>query len=284
MFGPDVLCRSDLSPGAYLEFAVRNCSSVYASLHNLDIPNTTEQIALQARDNLEVARLNFRPSSKIESPTAPVSVVSRIDQGEYKYFHQCKKGLLALTTAGLESAEDHVVRIIAPGIDDEGQGGMKFEGVWLNNGGRLLPMQRKGETTRTGPLSEPPPMRVEASTQYSRPILETEEGQKRTVDLCSKSQHLDPLLSPRKTLEIVTNAPHKIRAQSSNGSFAALVGWEALVGDMFEADHVNIKMDGVCLTSSCVRTAAQPATVKDVLFRRYRFESERFHELKTNCW
>jgi len=47
------------------------------------------------------------------------------------------------------------------------------------------------------------------------------------------------------------------------------MGWEYLLGDMFESDHVMIGMDGMCLIPDCIGGRGSPAGLADVFFQRF---------------
>jgi hypothetical protein len=267
---------SDLYSGAYLDFAVRNCSSVYASLYNRDIAYTTQKVTLQARDSSVATRLEFRTVSGKTRRTAPVSLVSHVDGTEYQYFHQSGKGLVAIT-ANLERSEDHIIRIIAAEMDGEGDRGVQFEGIWLNKGGSLVSLQRKKDAIWPQMDSVAPSTLTDESTRYSWQSSENDEVYQTQSSGPSHGDSEQSLLSPQKTLEIVTDVPSNLRGLSNHDSRAAVKGWEEMVGDMFGVDRVTIAVDGMCLTSPCISGAAPPAGVKDAFFRRYGFNVQKLY-------
>jgi hypothetical protein len=269
----DVVCfrgllrPSDLYSGAYLEFGVRNCSSIYASLHNTDTHHTTREVTLEARDVSVVTHLDFRPLSDKTSAARPVSLVSQIDEGEYKYFHRSGKGLVAIAAADLDASVDHVIRIIAPGNDDEGHEGIEFQGVWLDDGASLISEQRKSTPSET--VFDAASLLPTMSSKLLRAGMETNGLQKTRGGKVgnSGSQHLLP--GHRKTVEIATDLPQSFRGPVDNGSLATLKGYGDLIGDMFGIDQVRVAMDGMCLTSPCIGGTGQPTSVNDAFFRRY---------------
>jgi hypothetical protein len=267
---------SDLYSGAYLDFVVRNCSSVYASLHNRDVPDTTQEVTLQARDSPVANGLEFRTASEKTRHTAPVSLVSHVDSTEYQYFHQSGKGLVAITE-NLERSEDHIIRIIAAGMDGEGDRGVQFEGIWLNKGGSLASSPRKKDAIWSEMVSAAPSMLINKSARYSRQSSENDEAYQTQSSGPNHGDSEQSLLFPQKTLEIVTDVPSNLRGLGNHESRAAVKGWEEMVGDMFGVDRVSIAVDGMCLNSPCIGGAAQPAGVKDAFFRRYGFKSQKLY-------
>jgi hypothetical protein len=247
---------------------VRNCSSVYASLHNTDLPSTTQEVTFGGGDTSEVTRLNFRPLSKELSAPPPVSLMTRIVNGEYTYFHKCAKGLVAVTATALEPSEDHTIRVIAPGIDDEGRRAVEFEGLWLNTGASLASSPRTKRSVRPDMVSDALSVLSQKSPQYSRQNLGATGVKRFRSSGLSDNGFQQPASAPRKTLEIVTDLPRTLGPQTENESLTALTGWEDLVGDMFGADHVHIALNGMCLTFPCIGGSSQSASVEDAFFRR----------------
>jgi hypothetical protein len=224
-----------------------------------------QDIALRERDASNGSRLNFGPVSGKTRSAPPISLLSRLDYGEYHYFPQSGKGLVAVTAAGLSPSEDHIIRIIALAIDGETYTDIQFEGLWLDNGGSLVPSPEQQEIIRPKAASDGISVPQDKAGQYSRQHLGTEQVPGDTGSSVRKSQHLSLLF--RKTLEIVTDVP---RATSfNNRSLGALQGWEEVIGDMYGVDHVRIMLDDMCLVSPCIGGSAQPASVKDAYFRRY---------------
>jgi hypothetical protein len=268
----DALHPSDLNSGAYLEFAVRNCSSVYLSLHNSQLANSLQGIALKEKDASPESRLNFGPVSGRTGSAPPVSLLSRVDHGEYYYLPQSSKGLVAVTTAGLLPSEDHIIRIWPLALDGKTYTHMQFEGLWLDNGGLLIPPPERQQVIRPKAVSGGTSMLADGIGHYSRQHLGPEQDLKdRSSSLDEwQPQHL-PLV-PRKTLEIVTDVP--LATPNSNMSLNVLRGWDEMIGDMFDVDHVRIMLDTMCLESPCIRGSAKAATVKDAYFRRYHSQDQ----------
>lgn len=264
----DVLQPAHLSLGAYLEFGVHNCSSVYVSLYNSDLPNTASKTRSETSDTLDLTRLTFRPLSEATEPLPPVSLLSQIDHGEYTYFRQAGKDLVAIAAASLDSTKDHTIRITAPGTGDEAHTGMQFEGIWLSDGGSLTHPWDNPESPRRHMLAVTTSMLSHESEHHSRRSLKNEViDQSRsgnTEDNVSRSVRL----IPHKTIEIVSEAPRNPREQTKHESLGRLKGWQDWVGDMFGVDHVSIAVDEMCLASSCMSSRSQLASITDAFFRR----------------
>lgn len=261
---------------------MRNCSSVYLSLHNSDLHNNGQETTLNARDISQASHLNHLPISAKTRPASPVSLLSRIDNSEYQYFNRTGRGLVAIATGNLEPSKEHVIRIISPRVDGEEYAGMQFTGIWLNNGGTLVSPQERQMTTQpaTAPDATSAPTedltRYPKYSGYSRQYVEKDEiRNQRGRDLNDKKSQTSFML-PQKTLEIVTDVPHTLRAQNINSSRNVLQGWQDLVGELFGVDHVSIMLNRMCVTSPCIGAAAQLANIKDAFFRRFCPRSPRF--------
>lgn len=224
-------------------------------------------IALKERDASPESRLKFGPVSGKTRSAPPVSLLSRVDYGEYYHFPQSSKGLVAVSAAGLSPLEDHIIRIMALAVDGKTHTHMQFEGLWLDKGGSLIPSPKQQEIIRPKAVSGGSSMLPDEIGQYSRQHLGPEKFPKERGSSLDErqSQHL-PLV-PRKTLEVVTDVPRA--TPNSNMSLAALRGWEEMIGDMFGVDHVRFMLDAMCLVSPCIGGSTKAASVKDAYFRRY---------------
>ena len=244
---------------------MQNCSSIYASLHNTDIEHASQKTTLEVRDVPAINRLEFRPVPRKTRPASPVSLVSRIDESEHKYYHRSGKGLVAIAAADLDASVHHVIRILAVQDDDDREvsEGIQFEGIWLNDGGALIFSQK--ESTEAETVIGTALLPLTASAKLSKSSVETIGRDKIRSSL--ESQHL--LSGHRKTVEIASDLPRILRDPVNNESLAALKGYGDLIGDIFGVDHVNTALDGMCLVSPCIGGTGQPASVGDAFFRRY---------------
>jgi hypothetical protein len=269
-------------PGAYLEFVVHNCSSVYLSLHSSHRPGIEQESVFRERRNLEKPPLSFDPVGSNTSPGPPTSLVSRIDFGESRYFRQSGRWLVAITTGVLDPMSDHIVRITASSIDEDLHEAMKFEGVWLNEGGSLISSQAKKDPTQPRVILDAASLKSNKTPQGLQQSYDTSGMENARRENLSARALWHPVMLPRKTLEIVSDVALTVPAWIDKSSLLALEGWQQLVGDMFGADHVTITMEGMCLTSPCINGAAQSATIKDAFFRRYRVKSQ-CSPITANC-
>jgi hypothetical protein len=183
---------------------------------------------------------------------------------------------VGIAAADMNTSEDHIVRITAPGIDDRVHRGLQFEGMWINTGGALISSRTKIKTIQPGTNSDAASIVHNTSAQSLQRGLVMKGGHNTTGFGVSDSAPKRPPLVPRKTLEIVSDLPRILGFHRHNGSLAAAVGWEDLIGDMFRADHVSIGVHGMCLLSPCIGGVGQPASIKDTFFRRYSSNSLSF--------
>lgn len=124
-------------------------------------------------------------------------------------------------------------------VGGDGVETLQIEGIWINEGGQLLPHQNS-------------PKIAESLSQQTKAT------------------------SQRRMLEIVTDLPGfvvgKDRRKStgtSRGILGGVMGWEYLLGEMFGSDHVTIGNDGMCLIPDCIGGRGSPAGLADVFFQRF---------------
>ena len=211
--------------------------------------------------------LSFRPSSLLDRPAQPISLLAQVDQEEYVLLPN-SSALVKICLNDLNPNEEHHVRIIAPMTDDHGKGMLQLEGLWLSRFGKLIGVQgtpqgleaeegsdrKAGEKNRAGLHSFKPgggDNNVEEIEEYS-------------------------VLSRKKILEVVTDSPGWLsgkhagrRTGGADGLLAGVMGWEYLLGDMFNVDHVAIGIDGMCLIQDCIGGVGAPFGMGDVFFRRF---------------
>ena len=266
--------------GVYFDIKVKNTTTVLLSLHNavrksksLDV-NIFSSNALSASPTPIMLHVPIRPKfSKMPSP--PVSLLARIDQEEYALLPNAS-ALVLLRENSLNRDEEHRIRIIAPMIDDHGQGVVEMEGLWLSAGGKLsrvdgslLSKSSENEDSLNAENGEI----GEKHRAGLHDILDNKDGKQVSNENIQKPTNDTQIR--RKTLEIITDSPHSFtekhrsgRTDTGGGLLAGLMGWEYLVGELFGADHITIGVDGMCLTRECIGGVGQPAGLGDAFFRR----------------
>lgn len=207
-----------------------------------------------------------------------MSLLARVDDEEYVLLPN-SSSLVSVCSNNLDPRREHRVRIVAPMTDNHGHGVVELEGLWLSKGGKLAKVagslfseeyadedllkaenELVGERHRTG-LSA---VEKDGSNRRNRPnAIEEEE------------ETLVATQERKKILEIITDSPGSFtgkqrgqRTGGADGLLAGVMGWEYLLGEMFGSDHVDIGVDGMCLTQNCVGGTGSPAGMGDVFFRR----------------
>ena len=144
----------------------------------------------------------------------------------------------------LELHARHEVRIIAPMVGDSGVETLQVEGLWIDEGGQLLPFD-----------------------SFSTKHPTTDDGLADATGLAHPEF--------RKMLEIVTDLPGSMTGRDRHKAtgrtraiLGGVMGWEYLLGEMFGVDHVTVGMDGMCLIQDCVGGRGSPAGLADVFFQR----------------
>ena len=172
-------------------------------------------------------------------------------------------------------------------LDDQAGGVVQLEGFWLEKGGKLNQMD--GPQFEVG-LEDWDEHRLE---RESRAVgREHSLGWARLVRggsfRASEMEAATPeskgtrdkgrIRAKRKpVLEVVTDYPGFFGPRRPNsgshakddfGLLGGVEGWEYLLGEMFEVDHITLGLNGMCLVSNCIGGAGFPAGIGDVFFRR----------------
>lgn len=257
--------------GVYFDLVLQNTSSLYLSLHNSasDSKGTNRPIASAASNP---RHMSFRSFSSSQKAAQPVSLLVRVDREGYVRL-QDASGLVAVRQGDLDPASDHNIRVIAPGVDSNGEMVVELEGVWLSKGGRLASVNSSG----VGLQAELPGGLQTTNAQGLRKGPQKNGADNELSDEFegAKGQKPNTPRPTRKIVEVVTDTT-SIRQDSiadppsgPGGLLSAILGWEYLVGEMFHADPVRISVPGMCVLSGCNGGQGQPATVSDVFFRRF---------------
>jgi len=185
------------------------------------------------------------------STAKPISLLARIDDDEYHILPNATS-LVAICKGSLDPGSKHEIRIIAPMTGGNNVETFQFEGLWISEGGQLLPLDSDGQN------------HMSTIGKYGGVI----DG-----DI---AKYISP---PRKMLEIVTDIfgsmagrdrrSHATDISTTRNVLGGVMGWEYLIGDMFGADHAITGMQGMCLIQGCIGGRGSPAGLADVFFQRY---------------
>ncbi|KAI9817443.1 MAG: hypothetical protein M1827_001053 [Pycnora praestabilis] len=280
--------------GVYFDIMVTNTTTLLLSLHNSAtvksdvVVKGSKAFTGSASPTLNLGHLSFHPSPDTHEPAAPVSLLARIDQEEYILLPN-SSALVSVRTRTLNANEVHNIRIVAPMIDGSGSGVLEFEGLWLENGGKLL---RVAGSQLADEVEEEDAFQAESSTigeKHRLGLLEFRGGgdsseiELKKGDLGGIEDNERTHGERRKLLEVVTDSPGSLggkymgkRTGGAAGLLAGVMGWEYLLGEMFGVDHVQIGADGMCLMQDCVGGIGNPAGMGDVFFRSGLVGSEYF--------
>ncbi|KAF7870628.1 hypothetical protein EAF04_004372 [Stromatinia cepivora] len=237
--------------GIYLDIAFNGSSTILISLYNSDQQAHDKRKSVQNK----TAKSGLPPLLDHTS-AEPISLLAQVDDEEYVILPNATS-LVAIRTKDLDPQSRHLIRIIAPMVGRDTVETFQFLGVWLDEGGQLIPVQDPMVSTTKPQL-------------YTRDIA-NEEFDLPINDLPRQN---DP---QRKMLEILTDLPgsmtgldrrkHRIASNLANGILGGVMGWEYLTGEMFGSDHVTIGMDGMCLVQDCIGGRGTPAGLADVFFQ-----------------
>lgn len=267
------------SAGVYFDLNVTNTSTVLISLQNALVD---PKDAGQGKDNVDPqahSQYSFIGASKLRSAAPPISLLALIDQEEYIVLPNAT-ALVPIRDKDLDRRTHHTIRIIAPMTDNEGEGVVQLDGIYLDKGGHLLPVEGSTAAYMGGDDSIDmdgddigKPHRVGLSNLMHG----GKDGQERDDD-----DNDDPQTTMRhrkKLIEIVTdqaahlsNKPRASARQTITDTLlAGVMGWEYLIGEMFSVDHVTVSSEGMCLVHDCVDGTGTPSGMGDMFFRRSVF-------------
>ena len=265
----------------YLDITATNTSRVFLSLHNAVEPSTTISVVTTATavpsDPPNIQYLSFKLAEANRKPATPISLVARVDDQEYILLPN-SSGLVTICAESLSPKEQHTIRVEAPILSAHAGEIFEMEGLWLSQGGQLqkvdgslLDNDFTGQDD-LGPESD----QVGKTHRPKLQFLKHDKAQSGAwLDRVQEEIDIDLLQSRRKLIEIITDFPGSYsgnhsghRGSGAHGLLAGAMGWEHLLGEMFGADHVDISIEGMCLTQKCVGGVDQPAGLGDVFFRR----------------
>jgi len=216
----------------YFDFALKGSKTVLLSLHNQE--QSSHLSAKQATGTVQ--SLTFLPVANV-SRAAPISLLARADDEEYIVIPNATS-ITTVRRGDLDPNSLHDIRIIAPMVSSEIVETLQVEGIWIDQGGQIVPR----DTSDSGDGFFPA-----QSKKY--PTVQS------------------------KMLEVITDLPgSKVGTEKSGITHTILggvLGWEYLLGEMFGSDHVMIGMDGMCLIQDCIGGTGSPVGLADVFFQRY---------------
>jgi hypothetical protein len=169
-----------------------------------------------------------------------------VDEDEYIVLPNATS-IVTIRRGTLDKISPHNVRIIAPMVGSENVETIQVKGIWIDNGAELIPDLHYQSSAGNSPSKDGQP-------------------------------GLFPEVRPSspKMLEVVTDLPgftsgreRKKTVSSLRSILGGVMGWEYLVGDMFESDHVTIGMDGMCLIPNCIGGRGSPTGLADLFFQRF---------------
>lgn len=273
-----------LDKGVYFDLAVKNTTTLLLSLRNAPESHKRSSHGHSSRTSGSISlpnpgHLSFRPISSDDTPALPISLLARVDSEEYILLPNAST-LVSVCANDISKDDEHHIRIAAPMTDNGAKGIIELEGLWLSKGGQLLRVKGSllgDEYADEDALSAQNDQIGEKHRIGLNDILNGKstgggDGAKEAV----KEEDLPTMLQQRKKiLEVITDSPGSFRSKhngartgGADGLLAGVMGWEYLLGEMFDADHVGIGVDGMCMTQDCIAGVGSPAGMGDVFFRR----------------
>ena len=276
--------HADVFLGIYFDLSVANTTTVLLSLRNAQVAtppteavSTTNTQPPRARRSVNPTHVAFRPSSELDQPAAPISLIARVDQEEYVLFPNAR-GLVSVRS-DLEANRAHEIRIIAPMIDDDGTGLVQLQGIWLSKHGRLERVEGSWSDASTQDAnSDAENIEIGKDHRLGLTAIAESSGHGASLEKGGQESALNGSAvekTRRRLLEVITDSPGSLNgrdkgkhAKGAHSLLAGVLGWDYLLGEMFEADHVSVALDGMCLIQECIGGVGSPAGIGDVFFRR----------------
>lgn len=203
-----------------------------------------------------------------------------MDSEEYILLPNASK-LVSVCAGDLSRGEEHRIRIAAPMTDNGGSGIVELEGVWLSKGGQLLRVHGSLLGEEFSDEDQFTAQNDQIGEKHRAGLQDILKGNgngpgKSTKDNVLHDDLPTMLQERKKILEIITDSPGSFRSRhdsarsgGADGLLAGVMGWEYLLGEMFDADHVGIGVDGMCMIQDCIGGVGSPAGMGDVFFRRW---------------
>lgn len=270
--------------GVYFDLNVTNTTSVVLSLSNsrLKLPTPTVLSDLSPTNIPHGGQYSFSAASRLRVNAPPISILALVDQDEY-VVHPNATGLVAICTKDLDINTYHTVRVIAPMTDTGGQGVIQVDGIWLDKGGILLPVEGSIADTVHDEMDDFDAESELVGKKHRVGLGQLLKGHG-AHDTALRKHGFDPdendeggIKRRKKLIEVVTDDPAQAMSRilkndseptETDKLLAGVMGWEYLIGEMFNVDHVSIGVDGMCLLRDCVNGTGAPSGLGDVFFRR----------------
>ena len=280
---PNRLRMDGAFSGVYFDLIVANTTTVLISIRNTQIATPSTKISAtdtqppNARRSVNPTHVVFHPSAELETPAASISLIALVDQEEYVLFPNAT-GLVCIRS-DLDAHRTHGIRVIAPMIDDDGSGLLQLQGIWLSRYGHLEQVEGTwSDPSYQDPGSDAESIEIGKDHRLGLDAFQKAGGQLSPAqkdDVTSIMNASAIERTRRKLLEVITDSPGSLsgrdkdkHAKGAHTLLAGVSGWDYLLGEMFEADHVSIGLDGMCLTQDCIGGNGSPAGIGDVFFRR----------------
>jgi hypothetical protein len=217
---------------------------LFLSLRNAEERGQVHQEPLAQKTTAKRSNL---PEGK-GSSAPPISLLVKIDDDEYVVVRDAAS-FVSVRNRNLNPLEKHTIRVIAPMVQDGRGEILQVEGIYLDEDAQLI-----------------------APSAWSDILDSPAES------LSTSGQ--DKYLSNKKMIQIITDLPRfaesksrENKGQPAHDILKGITGWDYLLGEIFDADHPSVGMEGMCLVPDCIGGKGFPATIADSFFRRYALSS-----------
>ena len=229
----------------------------------------------------QYAQYTFSAASRLRVLAPPISLLALVDGEEYVVLPNATS-LVPVRMKDLNKNHHHTVRVVAPMTDDEGLGTVQLDGIWLDKGGQLQPVEGSRASVGQSIEDDFDAESDEIGRSHQLGLARFMRGSNKQQTQASEEEEEENAEPPdfrrrKKLIEIITDQPahldnrprHTSRTREADNLLSGVVGWEYLIGEMFSVDHVTIGSEGMCLTHDCVGGTGSPSGMGDTFFRRY---------------
>lgn len=272
--------------GVYFDLNVTNTSSVLLSLQNAKPELISKPVTVVEHlapgelpdGETQFSQYSFTSASKHFMPAPPVSLIALVDGEEYVILPSASS-LVSVRMHDMNPRQSHTIRVIAPMIDNDGIGIVQLDGIWLDKGGLLSPVEGSAADFRGDEEDDLDPESSQIGKTHrlglANMLHRFNRGEDAKDSDDEESDIMPDLKRRRKLIEIITDQPAHMtnrlkigRSGGADGLLSGVMGWEYLLGEMFSVDHVCVGAEGTCLIHDCIGGTGAPSGMGDVFFRR----------------
>ena len=175
---------------------------------------------------------------------------------------------MALLNVPIDNLDSHNVRLTYVGSSStskQSRSTMRFKGIWLDKGGKLVDVVRDFEHSNTF-LTHPSTLAIEQPARVRNPVQALMQN---------TSNLLEPFGAWQRSFELISDETNLLQTEQAASMFSIaagpisrLVSWEFQLAAIFHADHFRMFVEQACLLSKkCAALDEATFTAQDIYFR-----------------